>query len=146
MLLAHGPRKSFFDHDLPYTEILEFWKLGPHLPEMTDADARVHGGQTQRLPDVFDPQWVAACDERARQLCVPRRDSRLLVGYFTDNEIDFADRDYSLLRRCRHAGRHTATGRAAHAFAALSAIGCAPLRIATFRSPAKQFAGTIRTT
>jgi hypothetical protein len=72
---------EFFDRGLPYTEILEFFYVGPHL--------QFPGERRARLPDVFDTAWGEAIDAVARELCTPRRDSRDLVGYFTDNEIGF---------------------------------------------------------
>lgn len=73
---------EFFDRGMPYTEIIEFFREGPHLPRV---------GRGLPLPDVFDPAWVRAADQKAQALCAPRRNSRDLVGYFTDNEIGFGD-------------------------------------------------------
>jgi hypothetical protein len=80
--LGSWTTEEFFDRGMPYTEILEFARVGPEI--------RVPG---VKLPDVFDPAWVAAIDEVARALCPPRRDSRWLVGYFTDNELGWGQPD-----------------------------------------------------
>ena len=39
------------------------------------------------FPDVFHPDFQAACDWWARQRCAPNRDDPWLVGYFLDNEL-----------------------------------------------------------
>lgn len=39
--------------------------------------------------DVFDPAWVRRVDEVARAICSPQKNSRWLLGYFTENEITF---------------------------------------------------------
>ena len=71
--------EEFFDAGLPYTEILEF----AHVHEPIRAPGL-------RLPDVFDPQWRDLADRQARKLCLPRRNDPHLIGYFTDNELSFA--------------------------------------------------------
>lgn len=70
--------EEFFDQGLPYTDILECVKL--------DKSTALRG-RGVRLPDVFDPKWHAAIDAQAKRLCEPLRDSRDLIGYFTDNEM-----------------------------------------------------------
>jgi len=74
--LGSWTTEEFFDQGMPYTEIVEFAKLEPsiHLAGVN-------------LPDVFDPAWEKAVDEAAQKICQPRRDSKMLVGYFTDNEL-----------------------------------------------------------
>jgi len=72
--------EEFFNRGMPFTEIIEFFKEGPFLPS-TD--------QRQGLPDIFDPQWMINADRKVRALCSPLRESKDLVGYFTDNEIGF---------------------------------------------------------
>lgn len=64
---------------MPYTEILEFGYVGPNIV-----------GDGIWLPDVFDPRWQAAADVWAEKICTPRRNGRYLVGYFTDNELTWA--------------------------------------------------------
>jgi hypothetical protein len=68
--------QEFFNRGMPFTEIMEFAKVGPEL--------RVPG---VHLPDVFAPEWAEAIDAQAKLLCTPLRESRELVGYFTDNEL-----------------------------------------------------------
>ncbi len=71
--------EDLFDRGMPYTEITEFAKVGPSIATR---------GIT--LPDVFDPAWEKAIDELAQKICTPRKNSRQLVGYFTDNEMGWA--------------------------------------------------------
>ena len=79
---------EFFDRGFPYTEIIEFTKSGaPQVPNP------LQDGKHHRLPDVFSPQWPVAVDRLAAELATPRRESRDLIGYFTDNEISFLDPD-----------------------------------------------------
>ncbi len=42
------------------------------------------------LPDVFDPRWVEACHRRARECCGRYLTNRRLVGYFTDDDLGWA--------------------------------------------------------
>ncbi len=79
---------EFFDQGMPYTEILENFYLGPALADI-GPEADVEGGSRMSLPDVFDPAWAQHVDEKAKLLCTPLRESKQLVGYFTDNEIGF---------------------------------------------------------
>lgn len=72
--------EEFFDRGMPYTEILEFFKEGPMLQLP---------GQKHGMPDIFDPAWEQAINNKARTLCATKRHSEELVGYFTDNEIGF---------------------------------------------------------
>ena len=69
---------------VPFTEIMEFFKEAPFLPQ---------AGNKRGLPDIFDPKWVVAIDKNARALCSPLRYSKDLIGYFTDNEIGFGKAD-----------------------------------------------------
>ncbi len=39
------------------------------------------------FPDVFDPKFHQILDNIAAKECAPRKSDRLLVGYFTDNEL-----------------------------------------------------------
>jgi hypothetical protein len=71
--------EEFFDQGMPYTEILECRKIVPDEHQLAAPGIKV--------PDVFDPAWATAVDDIAQKLCAPRRDSRELVGYFTDNEM-----------------------------------------------------------
>ena len=70
---------EFFDQGMAYTEIIDFSRTGPQI--------RAHGA---RLPDVYDPAWSAALDAWAKERCAPRRESRELIGYFTDHELGWA--------------------------------------------------------
>lgn len=70
--------ESLFDRDMPYTETLEF----AHTPQVIKQFGL-------RIPDVFDPEWEKEIDRIGRTLCTPRKTSRLLVGYFTDNELSW---------------------------------------------------------
>lgn len=76
--------EEFFNKGVPFTEIIEFFKEGPFLPSINEK---------QGLPDIFHPDWLIAADRKARALCSPLRSSKLLVGYFTDNEIGFGKAD-----------------------------------------------------
>lgn len=76
--------EEFFNKDVPFTEIIEFFKEGPFLPSVNGK---------QGLPDIFHPDWLVAADKKTRALCSPLRNSKLLIGYFTDNEIGFGKAD-----------------------------------------------------
>ncbi len=76
--------EEFFNKDVPFTEIIEFFKEGPFLPSVNGK---------QGLPDIFHPDWLVAADKKTRALCFPLRNSKLLIGYFTDNEIGFGKTD-----------------------------------------------------
>lgn len=78
--MASWTTAEFFDRGMPYTEVLEFRKISPHAFKVGPAN----------LPDVFDPRWAEACDRWAAEICTPRRGSRDLIGYFTDNELGWA--------------------------------------------------------
>ena len=72
---------EFFDRGMYYTEILEFRKIAP------ETTIKLGGAS---VPDVFDPKWAEACDQWAAAICLPRRESRDLIGYFTDHELGWA--------------------------------------------------------
>ncbi|MES1167320.1 MAG: hypothetical protein ABUL68_04895, partial [Pseudomonadota bacterium] len=72
---------EFFDRGMYYTEILGFRKIAP------ETTIKLGGAS---VPDVFDPRWAEACDQWAAALCLPRRESRELLGYFTDHELGWA--------------------------------------------------------
>lgn len=76
--------EEFFNANIPFTEIIEFFKEGPFLPSLDGKSP---------LPDIFNPDWLIAADRKARALCSPLRYSKWLVGYFTDNEIGFGKAD-----------------------------------------------------
>ncbi len=64
---------------MPYTEILEFGYVGPQIV-----------GPGIWLPDVFDTAWQKAADEWAAKICTPHKTRTALIGYFTDNELTWA--------------------------------------------------------
>jgi len=68
---------ELWDQGMPYTVILNFSKSGPQI-------------EGTFLPDVFDPAWADSIDKTARELAEPRRNSKQLIGYFTDNELSWA--------------------------------------------------------
>jgi hypothetical protein len=72
-----GP--EFFDQGLACMEILDFRKFGPEI--------NAFGA---KLPDVFDSRWPETCERVAAGLCTPWRNSRELIGYFTDHELGWA--------------------------------------------------------
>jgi hypothetical protein len=72
--------EEFFDRGMPYTEILDFDHFVPQIRSATKG---------VRLPDVWDPECAAAMDRWAAKICAPRRNSKWLVGYFTDNELSW---------------------------------------------------------
>jgi len=39
------------------------------------------------FPNVFHPDFEAACDRVAKETCAPQKDDPLLLGYFLDNEL-----------------------------------------------------------
>ncbi len=89
--------EELFDKGMPYTEILEFFKEGPYI-EMS--------GSGKSIPDIFSDDWKVAIDKKARALCSPKRNSKDLVGYFTDNEIGFGRAgDFGLDPGFKNAGR-----------------------------------------
>jgi hypothetical protein len=79
--------EEFFDQGVVYTDITEFVQVGG-----SDRPFQIKGAGV-RCPDVFDPAWLKAIDEQAQRICAPRRESRELLGYFTDNELGFGQAD-----------------------------------------------------
>ncbi len=75
---------EFCDRGTADAELLDFSRVRPETT-IRDAGARV--------PDVFDPRWAEACDQRAAQRCARRALSRDLIGYFTDGELNWAQPD-----------------------------------------------------
>ena len=63
------------------TETLEFTKVAPQTT------IRLGGAL---VPDVFDPEWIEACDRQAAEQCAPSRAEAALIGYFTDDELNWA--------------------------------------------------------
>lgn len=73
--LGSWTTKEFFDKGIAYCEIIETFYEQPWLKH--------------KFPDVFDPAWARALDVKCKTLCTPRRDSKLFLGYFLDNERGF---------------------------------------------------------
>lgn len=69
---------TFHDRGIVFTETLEF----AHTPQVI----KEHG---IRMPDVFDPAWEAEVERVCAEFCPPLRNSKLLLGYFTDNELSW---------------------------------------------------------
>jgi agarase len=44
-----------------------------------------------RLPDVFDPEWPKRAAARAREICTPFADNRQLIGWVTDDQLEWAN-------------------------------------------------------
>lgn len=65
---------------VPYTILLEV----SQYCGVTPVD-RHHG----EFPDVFDPAFKLAAEKAAADWCEPHQEDALLVGYFTDNELDW---------------------------------------------------------
>jgi hypothetical protein len=64
---------------VPYFSGFNITWAGPRLMDAA--------GNTALFPDVFDPAWQQGAEARIREVCEAGRDDPLLVGYFTDNEI-----------------------------------------------------------
>ena len=63
--------------------------INPDLPVTRDLNLWTYAiGEARR---VFHPEFARVVDEAVRNQVTPLRDSRTLVGYFTDNELDWAD-------------------------------------------------------
>jgi hypothetical protein len=58
--------------------------------KLSDA-GRVLVGPGLRLPDVFDPQWAGQAATRARQVCLPFCERRDLIGWVTDDQLEWAN-------------------------------------------------------
>jgi hypothetical protein len=67
------------DDGLPFLASVDFASQGQPLV-----------GPNLRLPDVFDPEWPRHAAQRAREICPPLRDSSDLIGWVTDDAIDWA--------------------------------------------------------
>jgi len=75
---------EFFDRGVAYTAMLNFRSAAP------ETTIRLGGA---KVPDVFDPRWVEACDQRAAERALARVFSRELIGYFTDDDLGWAQPD-----------------------------------------------------
>jgi hypothetical protein len=67
------------DDGLPFLASAAFSNSGPALiaPRL-------------RLPDVFDPRWPEIALARAREVCAPLSGSRALIGWVTDDRLEWA--------------------------------------------------------
>jgi hypothetical protein len=65
------------------------WTPRPHLSNVHD----------QKLPDVFDPKWVTDVRQRAMKQCAPLKNDPWVLGYFTDNEIDWGKGNEKVARQ-----------------------------------------------
>ena len=59
------------------------WTPRPHLTD----------GRSTTIPDVFDPGWAENVRKRALEQCAPHKDDPWVLGYFTDNELPWANED-----------------------------------------------------
>ena len=75
---------EFWDRGVAYTEMMDFRQAAP------ETTIRLGGA---KVPDVFDPRWVEACDHRAAERALARVFSRELIGYFTDDDLVWAQPD-----------------------------------------------------
>ncbi|HLO89154.1 MAG TPA: hypothetical protein VK203_29675 [Nostocaceae cyanobacterium] len=75
---------ELWDQGMPYTVILDFAKVSPKT-QLKSGDIGLY------LPDVFDSEWIKEIDLKARKVVSPLRNSKLLIGYFTDNELSWGD-------------------------------------------------------
>lgn len=46
------------------------------------------------FPNVFSPDWPKHCEDWARRVCAPVKDDPWLIGYFTDNELEWYGHNY----------------------------------------------------
>jgi hypothetical protein len=72
---------EFFDCGMYYTETVGFRQAAP------ETTIKLCGAL---LPDVFDPRWAEACDLLAAETCLAHRESRDLLGYFSDCGLQWA--------------------------------------------------------
>ena len=79
--LGPGSEPALIGHGLMSTEIMDFGRIAP------STTIRLGGAF---VPDVFDPKWVEACQRRAEEVCSQRRDSAALIGYFTDDGLNWS--------------------------------------------------------
>ena len=78
-LAAMSRDRAVHADGLPFLLSADFCSAGPTL-----------FGPGLRLPDVFDLEWPRLADDHARKLCAPLADCRELVGWVTDDELDWA--------------------------------------------------------
>lgn len=66
--------RTVCEQGMPYTVMLDFSR-------------QVDLGEEQTFPDVFAPAYRRGARSRAEAVCRPLSDDRMVVGYFTDNEL-----------------------------------------------------------
>lgn len=71
--------EELWEQGMPYTVLLNFVRAGNPIRQ-----------DGIWLPDVFDPQWVSGIDAKAREVAGKLANSKQLIGYFTDNELSWA--------------------------------------------------------
>lgn len=74
-----SPDNALRDDGLPFLASMDFASKGQTLV-----------GPSLRLPDVFDPEWPRHAAQRAREIGPPLKNSRDLIGWVTDDEVDWA--------------------------------------------------------
>ncbi|MEO7413257.1 MAG: hypothetical protein ABIZ81_07855 [Opitutaceae bacterium] len=79
--LGLGTTEDFLGHGMFFIETVGFRQAAP------ETVIKLAGAL---LPDVFDPRWSAGCDEIAAMVCNTRRASRELVGYCTDQGLQWS--------------------------------------------------------
>ncbi len=91
--LGAGSDSRGRDDGLPYLASIDFCRPGQEI---------VAPGL--RLPDVFDPEWPQRAAARAQEVCPALGESRLLIGWITDDRLEWAHRSLggrpSLLQLC----------------------------------------------
>lgn len=76
---------EFFGKGPFFTEIVESRRLKRTAEDFGETITIKSPGVN--VPDVFDPRWEKAYDRECAAACPSLRNSRELVGYFTDNEL-----------------------------------------------------------
>ena len=75
---------EFLDRGLAFTHMMDFRQAAP------ETTIRLVGA---KVPDVFDPRWVEACNQRAAERALAHVFSRELIGYFSDDDLAWAQPD-----------------------------------------------------
>jgi len=79
--LGVGSGADLCDRGTADIALVEFAKVAPET---------LIKGPGARVPDVFAPRWIEACDRAAAERCGARALSRDLIGYCTDDELGWA--------------------------------------------------------
>jgi len=79
-------RPATADDGLPYMLNLKFIRLAKR-----EIPLDVSAGMPPwfRFFDVFDPEWIAACEAYAEERLKPHANDPLMVGFWIDNEVSF---------------------------------------------------------